>query len=71
MTDKKSYGAVSGDVVHTTDKAILIATDDQGSLKQFWIPRSVIEDGEEVEEGEALDIHVETWWLEKEGLNYG
>lgn len=62
---KKSYETLSGDITKVTMKAILFFGD---WGQEVWIPLSVIEDGEDLEEEDNADIHVETWWLKKEGL---
>lgn len=64
MADKR-YDTITGDVVKTTDKAILLY---HGDDQETWIPRSVIEDGESAGEEDDLDLNVETWFVEKEGL---
>ncbi len=62
----KSYDTVHCDVIKTTEKAVLVFEED--NERELWIPRSVIEDGESVEEDEDLDLNVESWFCEKEGL---
>lgn len=66
---EKQYTTIYGDVAYTTDKAVWFylpdaVDDDDGT----WIPRSLIEDGDQVEEDEDVDLNVETWFCEKEGL---
>lgn len=67
MTEKQ-YNIVSGTIAKTTAKAILVGI---GLHDEHWIPRSVIEDGSEINEndiGEDLDLLVESWFVDKEGL---
>lgn len=67
MTEKE-YDEISGTIAAVTDKAILVEV---GSRGEHWIPRSVIEDGEEINEddiGEDLEFMVESWFVDKEGL---
>lgn len=64
MTDLFAITTLTGEVVQTTDSAVLFATDDG---TEFWVPRSVCLDGHWLNRGD-VDIIVATWWLEKEGL---
>lgn len=52
-------------VVRATDLAVAI---DMGDEELTWLPRSVVEDGEDMEEGKAYVMNVKTWFVEKEGL---
>lgn len=52
-------------IVKATDQAIAI---DMGDDEWTWLPRSVVEDGDDMEEGEEYEINVQTWFAEKEGL---
>ncbi len=58
------YDPIEGVVIRTTDLAVLVE-DDIGA--QTWIPRSVCEEGDSLEEGDD-DVRVERWFAEKEGL---
>ena len=65
---EKTYDEVSGTLAAVSDKAILV---DVGSRGEHWIPRSVIEDGDDYKEddiGEDLEFMVESWFVDKEGL---
>ena len=62
---KKEYGTIHCDVEQITLKACRVFGD---WGQELWIPLSVIEDGEAVDEGEDQDLNVETWFLKKEGL---
>lgn len=65
----KEYDEISGTIAEVTDKAILV--DIKGTRGEHWIPRSVIEDGDEINEndiGEDLEFMVESWFVDKEGL---
>jgi hypothetical protein len=61
----KQYEAIGGEVVKTTDAAVLVDLKDGSDQK--WVPRSVCEDGDSLEEGDD-DLRVEKWFAEKEGL---
>jgi len=65
---EKEYDEVSGTLADVTDKAIKIESSARG---EHWIPRSVIEDGDDYTEddiGEDLEFMVESWFVDKEGL---
>jgi hypothetical protein len=53
---------IFGEVIKTTDKAVLFRLDDTG--KEKWIPRSQIDDGEDVEVG-AMELYIAKWLVEK------
>lgn len=60
---------VSGDVVRTSEKAVLLDTMNlSGEEVQVWIPRSLITDGESVEVGLKQDLEVASWFLDKQEL---
>lgn len=52
-------------VKHVTERALLC---DLGAGDVHWIPRSVVENGNALEEGYAGTIEVAAWFAEKEGL---
>lgn len=52
------------EVLHETEMAVLCEVDGD----EVWIPRSVIEDGEDLETGDTGDIEVAEWFAIKEGL---
>lgn len=55
----------NGTVKKATDKAILFTMED--SKQEVWIPRSVIEDGDELEEDEIdQTIFVKEWFADRE-----
>lgn len=54
---------LDGLVMKTTEGAVLWQPS-RGD--EFWIPRKVCIQGEEIEDGDE-DIIVANWWLEKEG----
>lgn len=58
------YTLVSGLVERTTGKAVLFKLEEQEGV---WIPRSVCEDGESIEQHDE-EIHVATWWLRENGI---
>lgn len=55
------------EVEATTPKAVKLRLEDGRSL---WIPRSVIEDGEDLDESKfgGGEIEVKSWFAEKEDL---
>lgn len=57
-----------GEIIVATPKAVLLSFEEKkGVIREQWVPRSVIEDGEEVEEGDS-EIAVREWFIDKEGL---
>jgi hypothetical protein len=54
---------IDGTVKASTAKAVLV----QQGKREVWVPRSVIENGDELTKGDN-DIRVESWFAEKEGL---
>lgn len=65
MTKKKEYETLHVDVEFVTMKSIKVVNEEFGEV---FIPISVIEDGDMIEEGHDQDINVEAWFCEKEGL---
>lgn len=62
-TDALHYEFVNA----TTADAVLLDLGD-GECP-VWIPRSVIEDGDAIQDGDGPDdLEVKTWFLKKEGL---
>lgn len=52
-------------VVRETGRAFLFLTEDG----EVWVPKSVIEDADEIAEGDDdLEIEVAEWFANKEGL---
>lgn len=67
MSDDTEYEYVHGNVTRATQKAVLLSVEDLNGTREIWIPRSCIQDGEEVsvfDEG----LYVAEWFCEKEGL---
>jgi hypothetical protein len=56
---------VDGSVTKVTAKAVLYVS--KAAKTEHWIPRSVIEDGDDIEEGEQ-EMLVAEWFLDKEGI---
>ena len=55
------------EVIKASEKAVCIRKVNRvGS--GTWIPRSTIEDGDEIDEGD-MDLSVQSWIAEKEGLD--
>ena len=55
---------LDGLVLKTTDAALLWQPAEGG--EEFWIPRKVCLQGDEIDDGDE-DIIVADWWLKKEG----
>lgn len=67
MQDLPDYLPLAGDIKRTTGAAVLLQDAELNGGEPFWIPRSVIEDGENVEVAAGVDLHVEKWWLKRNG----
>lgn len=53
------------DVVHITERAILLSCDGE----EFWVPKSQVEDPDNLEPGEEdAEIRVKKWVLDERGL---
>ncbi len=61
-----AHKLIFGEVKHVTDRAILFAVDENGEEREHWIPKSQVEDGDEVT-GAATELYVTTWFAEKMG----
>lgn len=67
---------VAGEVIHTTELAVLVRVERDPQLpgfaplppREIWIPRSVCEDGDDLEEGDT-SVVVRSWWADREGLS--
>lgn len=64
MGNRDRYEAISVTVTTITGKAILI----NDGTKDCWIPKSLIEDPDDLVHGEVTEINVQEWFLQKEGL---
>jgi hypothetical protein len=60
---KDDYVAVDAVVIKTTEAAVLLGTD----LGKVWVPRSVCEGGEDIDEGDE-EVRIRRWKAEAEGL---
>lgn len=62
--------AVTLSITRATDKAVMaeLAGPDS-TIRELWIPRSQIDDGDEVEVGLNQDLEIAQWLVEKEGLD--
>ncbi len=56
-----SFTEVDCEIVNTTDAAILIEYEDG----EIWIPRSAIENGDDIEGGDGF-VRIADWFIEKE-----
>lgn len=59
------YVPVTGTITRVTEKAVLYVS--KAAKTEHWIPRSVIEDGDDIEVGEQ-DMNVAEWFLDKEEI---
>lgn len=59
----------TGEVIHATDKALLVELHDLG--RELWVPISVLHDDSEIfdddENGDG-ELVVLEWWAERNGL---
>jgi len=55
---------VFGEVKHITDKAILLVVSDDGEEKQFWLPKSQVDDADDVAIGDT-ELYVTAWFRKK------
>lgn len=62
-----AYYPIVCNVMSQTEKAVKIKAILYGREKYLWVPRSLIEEGDDVAEGES-EIRVKTWWAEQEGF---
>lgn len=51
-------------IKRATDLAVLAEINGE----EYWIPRSVIEDGDDLEEGDSGEIEIAEWFARKEDL---
>lgn len=63
---KKAFTTLHGDIESVQQRSIWFFGD---WGQQVSIPISVIEGGEDLEEGPNQDLNVETWWCKREGLD--
>lgn len=60
-----THTAMTVDIMLATPKAVMIEEPDG---RQIWIPKSVIDDGADLEVGLKQDIEVAKWFADKECL---
>ena len=64
------YQLIFADIIRTTKKAVLLDIDEH----EYWVPRSVIQDGDsvsefyEVSDWPQSEFWIKTWFCETEGL---
>lgn len=51
---------VSGEVMRATERAVLIAPDDE-NMEPEWVPRSCIADGDELHKGDDDVFSIKRW----------
>lgn len=59
------FAPVTGTVTFVTAKAVLYVS--KAAKTEHWIPRSMIEDGDDIEIGEQ-EMLVKEWFLDKEDI---
>lgn len=59
------FQAISGEVRHTTDDALLVYFESAG--EEVWVPRSVTDGGDALDKGDT-DLSIATWWLRTHDL---
>lgn len=53
------------DIVGATEKALHVEYDGT----EFWVPRSVVDGGDKLEQGDKdVSVSIQEWFCEKEGL---
>lgn len=65
MDDNETVEII-GVVKKETAKAVLFV--DSGSAEEVWIPKSIIQTDEDLEEGEEITISIPDWFAIKEGF---
>ena len=66
-----TFDIITGDVLKTTRDAVLVrcrdTSDDFGFPLEIWIPRSVLDDGENVDLDDT-DFMIAEWFCNEKGL---
>ena len=59
----------SARILSQTTLALLVKLEGDG--REFWIPKSLVEDGDTLypDEDAVVDLEVAEWWATKEGLS--
>lgn len=61
------YVEVDCDAIETvTDRAVLMIIEGEN----IWVPRSAIEDGDEIEPEDVGPFYVRQWFCDREGIGY-
>lgn len=55
---------IFGEVKHVTDRAVLFAVDENGNQREHWVPKSQIEDADDVTVG-STEMYITVWFAEK------
>lgn len=58
------YVEISAEIKYMTEKAVLVNDGD----RDVWIPKSQIDEPDELEEGVAAGFFIKKWFAKKEGL---
>lgn len=57
------YTLEGSEVIRTTQRALLVRyTDGEGTQHEFWVARSLCENGEDIRTGD-IDVAVAEWWV--------
>ncbi len=65
MSSEPEYRIVSVEVEAVTEKAVFIR--EQGTNNADWIPRSMIDGGDELVKDDKCDVEINAWILKKKG----
>lgn len=59
-----SFEIISCDIIRTTEAAVLISTGDE----QHWVPKSLIDNLDEIDEfnDKCIDLEIANWFCEQE-----
>lgn len=70
MPRRTEYQSLTVEIVKTTDAAICIIDKELQGGREFWVPKSCVEDGEDFDESDegtkGVDLHIALWWLKSE-----
>lgn len=68
MRTNKTYVYLEGRVKQTTHKAVLFEFKNNGSFDSKWFPRSICEEGNDVNINDET-LNVEEWFCVKENID--
>lgn len=59
-----SHRLCFGEVKHLTDRAVLFSVEEGGEAREHWVPKSQVEDADDVAVGDT-EIWVTNWFADK------